>query len=410
MSDSSFMRVLYFHQHFSTPSGAAGTRSYEFARHLVQAGHSVTMVCGSFGIAQTGLSGPYAHAMRRGLVDGIDVIELQLPYSNSQSLLERTRVFLSFALRSIGIALREPCDVVFATTTPLTAGLPGIAARWLRGRRFVFEVRDLWPELPKAMGIVKNPLVLRMLDWLEWLSYHSARHVIGLAPGICDGIRRRGIAADRVTMIPNACDLELFGAHVPPWRPAELEGKILAVFTGTLGQANGLDVLLQATRVLHERGRSDIAVAIFGEGKLKPTLQDTARQYKLTNLHFYDAVPKTRIAQLLQSADIGLQILADVPAFYYGTSPNKFFDYLASGLPVVCNYPGWVAELIAAHDTGRLAPPRNPEALADAIVACADDAAARQRMRRNARQLAESQFNRKILAGQFEACLQQATV
>ena len=174
------MRVLYFHQHFSTPKGAAGIRSYEMARRLVARGHQVTMVCGSYGLGETGLSAPFAKDVRRGNVDGIDIVEFDLAYSNADGFVKRAMTFVKFALRSVKLALTERYDVVFATTTPLTAGIPGIFARWLRGKPFVFEVRDLWPELPKAMGVIRTPLVLGAMSALEWASYRSAHRVVGL--------------------------------------------------------------------------------------------------------------------------------------------------------------------------------------------------------------------------------------
>ena len=142
------MHVLYFHQHFSTPEGSAGTRSYEMAQALLRNGHSVTMVCGSYAQGNTGLTAPFSRGKRRGYVDGIDIIEFNLNYGNYMGFAQRVAVFAKFAAGSIGIALREPADVVFATTTPLTAGIPGIFARSLGRKPFVFEVRDLWPELP----------------------------------------------------------------------------------------------------------------------------------------------------------------------------------------------------------------------------------------------------------------------
>ena len=210
------MKVLYYHQHFSTPQGATGNRSYAMARRLVRAGHEVTLVCGSYAGGQTGLTGPFRDGRRAGRVDGIQVIELELPYANRDGFLKRALTFVRFAWRSTWIALRRDYDVVFATTTPLTAGIPGICARWLRGKPFVFEVRDLWPELPKAMGVITNPLVLWALGVLEWLSYRSAQRLVGLSPGIVDGIARRGVARERITLIPNGCDLDIFGASAAP--------------------------------------------------------------------------------------------------------------------------------------------------------------------------------------------------
>jgi len=154
------MKILYFHQHFSTPKGSAGIRSYAMAQSLIRNGHQVTIVCGSFGAGQTGLTEPFKNGVRQGNVDGIDIIEFELPYSNSLSFLKRILIFLSFAFKSIKVAFTEHYDVLFATTTPLTAGIPGVFAKWLRRKPFVFEVRDLWPELPKAMGVIKNPIVL----------------------------------------------------------------------------------------------------------------------------------------------------------------------------------------------------------------------------------------------------------
>ena len=120
------MKVLYFHQHFSTPDGATGIRSYEMARHLIKKGHKVLMVCGSYQGAASGLSVPFKHGSRRGMVNNIEVLEFELPYSNSDSFLRRFGLFIRFALKSIKVALTEKYDLLFATTTPLTAGLPGI--------------------------------------------------------------------------------------------------------------------------------------------------------------------------------------------------------------------------------------------------------------------------------------------
>ncbi len=135
------MRVLYFHQHFTTPEGASGTRSYEMARKLVAKGHFVTMVCGSYQQGNTGILEPFTRGMRRGNIHGIDVIEFDLAYSNADGFIKRAMIFLSYALRSIRLALTENYDVVFATTTPLTAGIPGMVARYVRRKPFVFEVR-----------------------------------------------------------------------------------------------------------------------------------------------------------------------------------------------------------------------------------------------------------------------------
>lgn len=396
------MKILYFHQHFSTPKGSAGIRSYEMARRLIARGHAITMVCGSYGGGETGLSQPFVSGRRRGTIDGIDVVELDLAYSNADSFMKRVMTFVKFALRSVGLAMTEKYDVLFATTTPLTAGFPGIFARWLRNKPFVFEVRDLWPELPRAMGVIRNPLVLWAMSMLEWASYRSAHRLIGLSPGIVQGIAHRGVPLDRITTVPNGCDLDIFGGEVEPWRPQSIAPTdLMAVFAGTHGMANGLDAVLDAAAILKHRGRQDIKLLLIGQGKLKQALQARAQREGLSNVVFHDPVNKKSLAGLMAATDVGLQVLTNIPAFYYGTSPNKFFDYIAAGLPVLNNYPGWLAELIEEHQCGFAVPPNNPAAFADALEQAAADRTALKVMGQQSLALAQSQFSREKLADQW---------
>jgi glycosyltransferase involved in cell wall biosynthesis len=396
------MKVLYFHQHFSTPQGALGIRSYEMARRLIARGHQVTMVCGSYGGGETGLAMPFAGGRRRGMVDGIDIVEFDMAYSNSDGMLKRAMTFARFALRCIGLVFSEQYDILFATTTPLTVGIPGILGRWLRGKPFVFEVRDLWPELPKAMGVIRNPLILWAMGVLEWASYRSAQRCIGLSPGIVDGIARCGVPRERIAHVPNGCDLSIFAADAAPWRPAAIgEHDLLAIFAGAHGLANGLDAVLDAAAVLKQRARDDIKILLIGSGKLKGALQQRAQREGLDNVVFHDPVNKARLAGLMASTDVGLQILANVPAFYYGTSPNKFFDYIAAGLPVLNNYPGWLAQIITDNACGFAVPPDDPHAFASALEQAAADRAALLRMGQRGAELARTQFERHMLADQW---------
>ena len=397
------MHILYFHQHFSTPKGAAGIRSYQMARKLVERGHRVTMICGSYGLGETGLKGDFSNGKRQGTVDGIDVIEFDLSYSNKDGFLKRSFLFAKYAMGSLGIALREKYDLAFATTTPLTVGIPVIAASWLRRKKYVFEVRDLWPELPREMGVITNPLVLSGLSALEFLSYRNATKLVALSPGIAAGIERRGVEQAQIAMIPNGCDIEIFqDTTVERWRPAGVsESDLMAVFSGTHGMANGLDAVLDAAKLLSERGRTDIKIVLIGEGKLKPALVERAKNEKIDNVIFHDAVGKAKLAGLLQSADLGIQSLANVPAFYYGTSPNKFFDYIAAGLPVINNYPGWIADMVTEHDCGFAVPPDDPIAFANAFEAAANDRVRLRHMGVSALNLAKQDFDRSKLANKW---------
>jgi len=403
------MKVLYFHQHFSTPNGAVGIRSYEMAQRLIKRGHSVTMVCGSYGGGETGITVPFMGGQRRQIVDGIDVIEFDLSYSNADGFIKRAFTFLKFATYSVGVALTEKYDLLFATTTPLTAGIPGIFARWLRRKPFVFEVRDLWPELPKEMGVITNPIVLSLMSFLEWASYRSANRCIGLSPGIVEGIKARGLPADRIELVPNGCDLGIFASGQELWRPKGVSSEeLMAVFTGTHGLANGLNAVLDVANELLKRNRTDIKLVLVGQGKEKPALLERAKIEGLNNIIFHDPVSKTRLSGLMANSDLGLQILSNVPAFYFGTSPNKFFDYIAAGLPVLNNYPGWLAEMIERNDCGFAVSPNNPQAFADALEQAADDRDHLAKMGRNALSLAEQEFDRTILSNRFVDWLEGA--
>ena len=403
------MRVLYFNQHFSTPKGSVGIRSYEMAQQLIARGHQVTLVCGSYGGGETGIQQPFVKGKRRCKVDGIDIIEFDLAYSNSDGFIKRALTFAKFALRSIGLVFSEKYDLVFATTTPLTAGIPGIFARWLRRKPFVFEVRDLWPELPKAMGVITNPMVLGAMSLLEWVTYRSAHRCIGLSPGIVEGIAARGVAKERIELVPNGCDLTIFAAEQMPWRPEGVKPEdLMAVYTGTHGMANGLDAVLDAAAELKKRKRVDIKLVLIGQGKLKPHLFERAKQEGLDNVIFHDPVNKKRLAGLMASADIGLQILANVPAFYYGTSPNKFFDYIAAGLPVLNNYPGWLADLIKEYGCGYVVQPEKSQAFADALEQAADNREQLLETGFKGRQLAKQEFDRIKLSNRFVDWLEGA--
>jgi glycosyltransferase involved in cell wall biosynthesis len=401
------LRLLYFHQHFATPQGSSGTRSYEFARALIARGHQVTMICGAHKLS--GLDLPYdeAKGWHRGNVDGIDVISLPLAYSNRDSLVRRGLAYVRFALRSVRLALTLDCDLVFATSTPITAVIPGLAAKWFRGKPFVFEVRDLWPELPRALGL-RNPFVLGGMSLLEFLGYRSADACIGLSPGIVDGIRARADERLPVAMIPNGCDLEVF--HPSKRAKLTLPGigpdDFVAGFTGAHGVANGLDALLAVAEELKRRGDTRVRLAFIGDGKEKERLAAKATELGLTNCLFFPPVPKSELGAITASLDCGLMVLKDIPAFYRGTSPNKFFDYLAAGIPVVNNYPGWLAGLIEENCCGIVVPPGEPIAFADALQRLAADPAGRRAMGAAARDLGEKEFARPLLAAQFVTTLE----
>ncbi len=405
------MHVAYIHQHFSTTAGAAGTRSYEMAQRLIRAGHRVTMICGTFDLSDLKVTPGQRVADLE--VDGIRVKCIAEPYANKMSFLRRVLAFGRFARTATRVVSELDADVVFATSTPLTVGIPGMKGARRLGVPFVFEVRDLWPELPVAMGVLKNPAIIWYARRLERKIYFAADRIIALSPGMQEGICKTGYPAERVTLIPNGCDLELFRPTDEPLndprfgRPDEFR----AIFTGAHGQANGLHAVLDAAAELKRRGVKGIRIVFLGKGGEKEGLVARARRDGLDELvTFLDPIPKRELAQVLPRIDVGLMVLRNVPAFYYGTSPNKFFDYVACGIPVLNNYPGWLADWIGAHRCGIATPPDDACAMADALVWLRDHPGEAREMGRRGRLLAEREFNRDGLAERFVATLESAAV
>jgi len=406
------MKILYFHQYFSTPHGFTGSRSYAFALKLIQRGHEVTIVCGNSDMSDTGINEKFTKGVRSSKVDGINVIEFYMPYSNKDNFIKRSIIFLRFAFRSSFIALRHEYDILFATSTPLTIGIPGILGKLFRKKVFIFEVRDLWPELPIAMGVVRNPLVIGLMRTLEKINYYTADHIIGLSPGIVSGIQNRGVKDNKISMIPNGCDIDLFSKeNVMHSLPINFEeDDFVAVYSGAHGLANGLDAVIETAIELKRMNENKIKLVLIGDGKLKKTLVARANEEKLKNIVFLDPMPKVELASFMRKANLGMQILENIPEFYYGTSPNKFFDYLAAGLPVLVNYPGWLSEIISEFNNGISVPPNDPLAFAKGIVQLRNQKNELKKMADSSVLLASEFFNREKLSTKFIEVIESSCI
>jgi glycosyltransferase involved in cell wall biosynthesis len=402
------MHVAYIHQYFSTKQGSTGTRSYEMAQRLIAAGHRVTMICGVSDHSPEALQRTY-HISELEL-DGIRVMCVAEPYSNKMGFARRVLAFGRFARQAARIIRGLDADLVFATSTPLTVGIPGMKGARHLGVPFVFEVRDLWPELPIAMGIVRNPLLKWYLRRMERRICFAAERIIALAPGIQAGIVQTGYPAEKVRMIPNACDLDLFRPSDEPLDDERFGAPddFRLVFTGAHGLANGLDAVLDAAAELKRRGATGVRFIFIGSGGQRDRLMQRSRDDGLESLTTWiSSIPKAELARVLPRMDVGMMILKNVPAFYYGTSPNKFFDYISSGLPVLNNYPGWLAGMIEEKQCGLAVPPDDPKAFADAVLWLRDHPDERRAMGRRARELAEERFSRDELGRQFVATLEE---
>ena len=366
-----------------------GTRSYEFGKRLVAAGHEVIVLCGESHLTDT-----------PDEVAGIRVIRIPIQTSNRDPFLKRALSFVFFSLRATWKALRLDYDVVYATSTPLTVGIPALAAKWFRGKKFIFEVRDLWPELPRAMGIITNTIALSVLDWFEGQCYASADACIGLSPGIVEGIKRKQPNM-RTALIPNGCDLDVFKPSLLQKDlidcPGVEKGDFVALFCGAHGRANGLNAVLDVAALLAKQEETHVKFLFVGDGQLKPQLKARAEIDNLKNCIFVDPLPKEALAKLMGSCDLGLMILANIPAFLYGTSPNKFFDYISAGLPVCCNYPGWITDMLDEWQCGVSPAVGDANAFAEALLELSRDPERVLQYGLNSRKLAETEFDRDEL-------------
>jgi len=401
------MKILYFHQYFRTRKGSGGTRSYEFAKYLTSKGHQVTVVYALSDKTSSILEGEYKKGLKRGIYEGINLIEFDLFYSNKMSFLKRSFIFLKYSMKSIRLAFKEDYDILFATSTPLTAGIPGIVMKLFRKKKFVFEVRDLWPELPKEMGVIKNKGILALMSMLEWLSYRMADACVGLSPGIVKGIQKRRKRNGRIEMIPNASDTDLFFPQKESKTiiPGCSESDFVAIFTGAHGIANGLNSVIEVAGKVEKSGMDQIKFVFIGDGMQKPSLIEKVKELELNNCIFLEPVSKEYLRRYLNASDIGLMILANIPAFYYGTSPNKFFDYLAAGLPILVNYPGWMSEIIKKNQCGVSVEPENPEKFASVLIELSTNNDLLKEMGSKARKVAEKEFSRSNICSKFEKFL-----
>jgi len=391
-----------------------GTRSYEFARHLAGKGHRVTMM--TSGLANHEFPVPEGKQYAEFETEGINVLAIAAAYNDPQvgtgmSGSQRMLKFYQFAWSACRIGKKLPApDVVFATHTPLTIGLAGLTLSQRFKVPFVFEVRDLWPEALVNVGALKNPLAIWWLERMAKKIYAGAKHIIALSPGMKEGIARAGVPAGKVTVIPNASDLDLFGPDIDGSAERErlgLKDRFAAIYFGAMGLANGLEYVIEAARILADRGNNNIAFVLHGSGGKRAELEKMAREYELKNVIFSNLVPdKEQVAQIVAGCDVCMTIYR--AAKEHTWSPNKMFDALAAGKPVLVNVPGWLGETIENNNCGRCLDVNRPQMLADTLEELTADPELCRQMGKNARELAEREFDRVKLANRLENVLIEA--
>ncbi len=385
-------QILYCYQYFGTPQGGWSTRVYEMARRWVDAGYEVTVLTTPYDKSDIkvakGISTNYS-------IDGIQVRVLNFPQSNKHGLLRRIVQFMKFIFFSGYYVMKLDFDVIIASSGPITVGLLGIIAKKFRGKKFVFEVRDLWPGGAVQLGIIKNKILQKLAFRLEAACYAHAQLIVCCSSGMEEDINSR-FSYRKTLVVPNAADIDLFS---PPSavESNKLHLKPRVIYTGSLGLMDNCMQIMYAAALLDKVKYKDVEFLIVGEGVDRPAMESFAQEHGLDFVKFTGLLPKVQVADLLRHACCSIICFKDV-AILNTVSPNKLFDAFAAGVPVVQTTSGWIATLVQQHQCGSNVPPDNPQAMIHAICNYLDNEQLREMHGARARGLALHQFNRDTCA------------
>lgn len=397
------MRIIYIHQYFRTPSSPGGGRSYEMARRLAARGHDVHIVT----------STSEASHEPKEKVDNFNVHWLPVPYSQFMSYKERMKAFISFAARAAKVARSLRGDVVFATSTPLTVAIPGILATVFRKSRLVFEVRDLWPDVPIAMGALRSRLARLAARTLEKVAYRYSSHIIALSPDMRDAIIGKGVDDNKVSVIPNTSDNTLFQVHPSAGQAfrdnyAWLGNRKLVLYCGTLGLVNDVSYIARLAAATMELDES-VRFLIVGTGNDEERVRKTAQEMGVYEQNFFmlKAVPKTEVPKIFAAADISMSTVAPIPTLS-ANSANKVFDSFASGTPLAINHDGWLAKLLREKRAGIVLHSSNSNLASKQLLEFLDSPQGLKRASQSSKSLATEKFDRQRLAEELAEILEDA--
>ncbi len=390
------MHILLIHQAFAALNEPGGTRHHEFARFLAEKGHQVTVIASPVSY----LTGSTLASDTSSLAQDDSKVRVIRAYTYNalhKSFVHRVIAFFSFMISSffVGLGVKN-VDVVWGTSPPIFQGWTAWLLARLKGAKFLFEVRDLWPDFAIAVGVLKNPLLIKLSLWLERFLYTRADWMMVNSPAYVAHVLARG--ARGVDLVPNGADPAMFDplARGEDFRAAyHLQDKFVVMYAGAHGISNDLDVVLDAAERL--RNESDIVFVLVGDGKEKPRLQARAAQMGLTNVVFVPPAPKTAMPAVLAAADACIAILKPLDE-YKTTYPNKVFDYMAAGRPVVLAIEGVIRDVVEDADCGVFPKPGDPQDMANAIAFLSANRARAAMHGRNGRAYLEAHFSRAAIA------------
>jgi len=431
------MHILIIHQAFASLDEPGGTRHHEFARLLSTRGHRVTVIASPVSyitgdktpapLAPAGHS-PQLHSKWEETEGGVTVLRASVYSAHHKSFVHRVLAFISFMASSFWLGLGvKNVDLVWGTSPPIFQGVTAWALARLKGAKFLFEVRDLWPQFAIAVGVLTDPLLIRASEWLESFLYRHADRVMVNSPGFREHVegvalsrgwnpqsKGRGATSSpqgkRVELIPNGADPSMFDPvdeGIKFRQSHQLENKFVALYAGAHGMSNDLGVVLKAAKILQRVTITpDIQIVLLGDGKEKANLQAQAKQMGLDNVTFAASVPKSEMPGALAAADTCIAILKPLEE-YKTTYPNKVFDYMAAGRPVVLAIDGVIREVVEAAGCGFFATPGNPSELANAIRELAADRKKARQMGLQGRAYLEEHFSRAVIGEKLLRLLEE---
>ncbi|MEP5913393.1 MAG: glycosyltransferase family 4 protein, partial [Flavobacteriaceae bacterium] len=278
------MKILYIHQYFNTPDLGGPTRSYWISKKLKEDGHDVFMLT-TVGDKKV---------PKREIYKGINIINIHVPYSSEMGVLRRIKSFIQFmVLSSLHVLGKEKYDLIIATSTPLTVGVPALMSKKIKKRPYIFEVRDLWPEAPIQMGILTNKALIAITKWFEKAIYKNAKHIVALSPGMVKGVLETDVPKEKITMIPNMSKIDIFWPRkkklsiIQELKLSPHSFKV--VYFGSMGPTNGMDYIIDAAKLIGPE--DNIEFLFFGGGPDENLLKERCRKEQIKNTRFYDDQP-----------------------------------------------------------------------------------------------------------------------
>ncbi len=404
------LRILYLSQYFPPEMGAPSARVYELSRRWVKNGDQVTVLTG-FPHHPIGVIPPEYQGYRflEENKDGIRVVRTYIFAAPNKGFFKRILSYVSFMCSSIiqGTKKVGKQDVIIATSPQFFVGVAGFIISRLKGIPFIFEVRDLWPESIVQLGQLKNRFLIRFLEWIEMLLYKKAIHIVGVADSTVKILTERGVPSEKITIIKNGVDLQLFHGQSDPnalKKKYGFEGRFVVSYIGTHGLSHALDKVLDTAELLKEN--EEILFLLIGEGAEKEHLIQKAKAMNLTNVHFLNQIDKQQLPDYYGLSDVVLVTLRDLPLFR-SVIPSKIFEIMAMARPIIISVDGEAREIVEQAKAGIFSKPEDVQMLKEKILQLKNDEHLRERLGKNGRQYVKKYFDRDKLAAKYQQLLHQ---